>query len=266
MSDPKTSLSGTSRIAVGRSAGGGESTVQVLLIIGAESEQRVTLIDIGMGWLWDREDTASGKVGAAALRHCEGQSGRLKLVGLRVDDPAGDGGTGTARGVAHRPTARDVAHRPGDGALVVDGDRITGFVCTTRHSESLGWQYGLALVEDRLAERGRSLDLYESLGRRTARSTATVVPPHFYDPRGQRLRTAPEGRPRRSGEPPSQAAPAAHRRSPVRFDAVPSRTRHRAGWKVVLDYESDRAPADALRRARGEFDVRTIDEYRMSPA
>ncbi|WP_419938926.1 2Fe-2S iron-sulfur cluster-binding protein [Candidatus Palauibacter sp.] len=211
------------------------------VIIGTESEQRVTLIDIGMGWLWDRGDTASRKVGAVALRHCEEQPGRLKLVGLRVDDPADRDAGATGN--------RDVAQRPGDGALVVDGDRIAGFVCTTRHSETLGWQYGLALVEDRLAERGRSLDLYESLGRRTVRSTATVAPPHFYDPKGQRLRIAPEGRPGRSGEAPSQAAPAAHRRSPVRFDAVPARTQRRAGWNVVLDYESDRAPPDALRRA-----------------
>ncbi len=67
------------------------------VIIGTESEQRVTLLDIGMGWLWDREDTASGKVGAAALRHCEEQAGRLKLVGLRVDDPAGDAGGDRSR-------------------------------------------------------------------------------------------------------------------------------------------------------------------------
>ena len=211
------------------------------VIIGTESEQRVTLLDIGLGWLWDREDTASGKVGAAALRHCDGQAGRLKLVGLRIDNPAA--------GHARAGTARNLPHRPGDGALVVDGGRIAGFVCTTRHSETLGWQYGLALVEDRLAERGRSLDLYESLLRGTVRSTATVVPPHFYDPEGQRLRIAPEGRPPRSGEAPSQAAPAARRRSPVRFDAVPLRTQRRAGWDVVLDYESDRAPADALRQA-----------------
>ena len=234
------------------------------VIIGTESEQRVTLLDIGMGWLWDREDTASGKVGAAALRYCEGQSGRLKLVGLRVDDPAaGDPGAGTA------PAA---TRRPGDGALVVDGERIAGFVCTTRHSETLGWQYGLALVEDRLAERGRSLDLYESLGRRTVRSTATVVPPHFHDPKGTRLRTAPEGRPPRAGDASPQPAPAAHRRSPVRFGAAPARTERRAGWNVVLDYETDRAPTDALRQAclidlshRARWDVQHRDIRTVRP-
>ena len=233
------------------------------VIIGTESEQRVTLLDIGMGWLWDREDTASRKVGAVALRHCEGQDDRLKLVGLRIDDPA----TGDA-GVA----ARDVAHRPGDGALVVEGDRIAGFVCTTRYSETLGWQYGLALVEDRLAERGRSLDLYESLGRQTLRATATVVPPHFYDPNGQRLRIAPEGRRARANATTPATAPAAQRRSPVRFDAVPSRTERRAGWHVVLDYESDRTPATGMRQAclidlshRARWDVQHRDIRTVRP-
>ena len=137
------------------------------VIIGAESEQRVTLLDIGMSWLWDREDTASKKVGAPALRACDEQPGRMKLVGFRIDDPA---------------------PRPQDGALVVDGDDIGGFVCTTRYSEALGWQYGMALVNDHLAVSGGTLHIFEQLGRGATRCTATVVPPHFYDPDGERLR------------------------------------------------------------------------------
>ncbi|MDE0650522.1 MAG: glycine cleavage T protein (aminomethyl transferase), partial [Gammaproteobacteria bacterium] len=138
------------------------------IIIGAESEARVTLTDIGMGWMWDRKDTASKKVGAPALRACEKQPGRMKLVGFRVDE-----GQGTPR----------------DGALVVDGAEIVGYVCTTRRSEALGWQYGMALVSDGHAAKGGTLSLQEEQkpGER-ATFSATVTSPHFYDPRGTRLR------------------------------------------------------------------------------
>ena len=236
------------------------------VIIGTESEQRVTLLDIGMGWLWDREDTTSRKVGATALRYCEEQPGRLKLVGLRIDGVGGHAADRTG----------GAAYSPEDGAVVVDGDRIAGFVCTTRYSETLGWQYGLALVEDRLAERGRSLELYESLGKRTVRSTATVMPPHFHDPRGERLRIAPGGRLSRSDEAHPQAAPAAHRRSPVRFDAAPARTERRDGWNVVLDYESTDAGAtvppraglvDLSHRARWDCqgrDIQTVQPFGLT--
>ena len=139
------------------------------VIIGTESEQRVTLTDIGMGWMWDRDDTASKKVGAPALRACERQPGRLKLVGLRVEE-GGDA--------------------PEDGTLVVDGEKIVGYVCTTRSSEALGWQYGLALVHREHAFPGRRIHLCheETPGERVT-STAFVISPHFYDPRGQRLRS-----------------------------------------------------------------------------
>lgn len=138
------------------------------IIIGAESEARVTLTDIGMGWMWDRKDTASKKVGAPALRACEKQPGRMKLVGFRVDEGQGS---------------------PRDGALVVDGAEIVGYVCTTRRSEALGWQYGMALVCDGHAAKGATLSLQEEHkpGKR-ATFSATAIPPHFYDPRGTRLR------------------------------------------------------------------------------
>jgi len=154
------------------------------VIIGAESEQRVTLIDIGMGWLWDRDDTASKKVGAPALRACAEQPGRLKLVGLQVDDAAGSFGRGAAA--------------LADGAIVVGGDEIVGYVCTTRHSDALGYRYGLALVRDDFATEGMKIGLYQHAASQPAsrrgarlgptRFEATVVSPHFYDPKGERLR------------------------------------------------------------------------------
>jgi len=137
------------------------------VIIGAESEQRVTLLDIGMGWLWDQDDTESKKVGAPALRACFEQTGRMKLIGFLADGPD---------------------HRPKDGAIVVDGDDVAGFVCTTRYSEVLGSQFGMALVDERLAVEGEKIHLYENLGSGTKRCAVTVVRPHFYDPDGGRLR------------------------------------------------------------------------------
>ena len=138
------------------------------VIIGAESEQRVTLTDIGMGWMWDRDDTASKKVGAPALRACEQQPGRMKLVGFRVAEGQGF---------------------PRDGALVVGGTEIVGYVCTTRRSDTLGWQYGMALVRDEFAAKGGTIQLQqeEKPGKR-ATFSATVTSPHFYDPKGTRLR------------------------------------------------------------------------------
>lgn len=138
------------------------------VIIGAETEQRVTLLDLGLGFLWDREDVAHKKVGAPALRACAEQEGRLKLVGFRVDDA--------------------VAH-PQDGDIVYLGHEIVGYVCTTRISPSLGWQYGMALVREDQAEEGGTINIYEGLGRGETRCTATVVAPPFYDPAGERLRT-----------------------------------------------------------------------------
>jgi len=142
------------------------------IIIGTESEQRVTLLDIGMGWMWDRSDTESRKVGAPALRACADQTDRLKLVGLRLDDTAG----------------RKSPEGPADGALVTAREEILGYVCTTRYSESLGWRYALALVRDGRAERGTSVELFQDLGDGPRRFAAMVVPPHFYDPDGARLR------------------------------------------------------------------------------
>ena len=174
------------------------------IIIGAESEQRVTLTDIGMGFLWDREDTASRKVGAPALRACAKQPGRMKLVGLRVDEGsgshrgdvgAGSGGPsrwpskGPGKGSGGGP-ANGADQGPSDGAVIVADGEVVGYVCTTRRSETLGWQYGMALVREEHAVRGGRLNIYENMGSgRESTCTATVVAPHFYDPKGERLRS-----------------------------------------------------------------------------
>ena len=144
------------------------------VIIGAESEQRVTLTDIGMGWMWDRDDTASKKVGAPALRACERQSGRMKLVGFRVAE--GQGPPGDAPPLS-------------DGAVVIAAGEIVGYVCTTRRSDTLGWQYGMALVREEDAVKGGTIQLQqeEKPGKR-ATFSATVTSPHFHDPKGTRLR------------------------------------------------------------------------------
>ena len=137
------------------------------VIVGTESEQRVTLTDIGMGFLWARLDTASKKVGAPALHACVNQKGRMKLVGFKVGD---------------------TRVKPQDGDIIVDGEKIVGFVCTTRFSETLGWQYGMALVNDQHAVEGNEINLYQDLGKASDHYTAKVIPPHFYDPEGKRLR------------------------------------------------------------------------------
>ncbi len=135
------------------------------IIIGSESEQRTTLHDVGLGFLWDRSKTEANTVGAAALRHTENQEGRLKLVGFKMENSS-------------RPAK--------DGALIVD-NRIKGYVCIARYSFALNQSVGLALVDSSLAGEGTRLQIYEDEceGRHLY---ATVAPLPFYDPDGARMR------------------------------------------------------------------------------
>lgn len=135
------------------------------LIIGSESEQRTTLHDVGLGFLWDRNKSEAKTVGAVALRQTENQEGRFKLVGFKMEDPA-------------RP--------PKDGSIIVDS-RIRGYVCIARHSFTLKEPVGLALVEAQLAEEGTRLQIYEDECK-GQHIYATVVPTPFYDPEGKQLR------------------------------------------------------------------------------
>jgi sarcosine oxidase subunit alpha len=135
------------------------------LIIGSESEQRTTLHDVGLGFLWDRNKPGAKTVGAVALRQTENQVGRLKLVGFKLDNPE---------------------QVPRDGAIIVDS-KIRGRVCIARFSFTLKESIGMALVEDELAEKGAKLDIYEDgCDGQLIHATVTSMP--FYDPEGKRMR------------------------------------------------------------------------------
>ena len=137
------------------------------IIIGSESEQRTTLHDLGLTFLWHRHKPEAKTVGDAALRHTEKQAGRLKLVGFKMED------------------ASDLP--PRDGSPIVD-QRIRGYVCTARYSVALKEPVGLALVEDELAAEGSRLAIYED-GCEGRLIYAKVVKKPFYDPEGERLRS-----------------------------------------------------------------------------
>jgi len=136
------------------------------LIIGSESEQRTTLHDLGLGFLWHRHKPEAKTVGDAALRHTEHQTGRLKLVGFKMEDPS--------------------AKAPKDGSPIVD-EKIRGYVCTSRYSYTLEEPVGLALVEESLSAQGTRLGIYED-GCEGKLIHAVVKPPPFYDPKGENLR------------------------------------------------------------------------------
>ena len=135
------------------------------LIIGSESEQRTTLHDVGLGFLWDRNKPEAKTIGAVALRQTEKQEGRLKLVGFKMEDPA---------------------RAPKDGSIIVDS-AIRGYVCIARRSFTLQESVGLALVDAPLAREGTRLQIYEDECN-GQHLYAKVAPTPFYDPEGQRLR------------------------------------------------------------------------------
>lgn len=136
------------------------------VIAGLESEQRVNLLDLGMGLLWAKDDTASGKVGAPALRFTQDQPDRLKFVGFEIDVDQGI---------------------PDDGALVYQENTIEGFVCTCRFSSNLGRVIGLALVKEGLIKQG-TLNVYQNFRNNVQRFQARVAKTPFYDPKGLKVK------------------------------------------------------------------------------
>jgi sarcosine oxidase subunit alpha len=135
------------------------------IIIGAESEIRTTLHDVGLSFLWSRQKPEAKTVGAVALQRTEKQAGRLKLVGFKMENSS---------------------RAPKDGSIIVEND-IKGYVCTARHSVSLNESVGMALVDAPLAKEGRRLQIYEDECEGQL-LYANVVPTPFYDPEGTRLK------------------------------------------------------------------------------
>ena len=135
------------------------------LIIGSESEQRTTLHDVGLGFLWSRNKPEAKTVGAMALKQTEKQEGRLKLVGFKMENSS---------------------RVPRDGSIIVD-NAIRGSVCIARQSFTLNEFVGMALVDAPLAVEGTRLQIYED-GCGGQHLYATVVATPFYDPEGDRLK------------------------------------------------------------------------------
>jgi sarcosine oxidase subunit alpha len=135
------------------------------IILGQESEQRTNLLDVGLGFLFSRKKSDAKTVGAVALRQAEKDPGRLKLVGIRMEDD-------------DRPAR--------DGALIVDR-KVRGYVATMRKSFTTGQAVGMALVESQLADIGTRLEIFEDECN-GVRLYARVVKMPFYDPKGERMK------------------------------------------------------------------------------
>ena len=135
------------------------------IILGQESEQRTNLLDVGLGFLWDRTKSACKTVGAVALRQAEKDTNRFKLVGIRMEDD-------------DRPAR--------DGALIVD-TKVRGYVATMRKSFTTGEAVGMALVEKPLSDIGTRLEIFEDECN-GVRLYARVVKMPFYDPNGERMK------------------------------------------------------------------------------
>ena len=134
------------------------------IIIGQESESRVNLLDVGMGYVLAENDKENKKVGAYALKIAKNQVGRLKLVGFTVDEDA--------------RVLRD-------GAVIVARENdVIGHICSCRYSEALGKAFGLALVEDTWSQIGSTLECFEDGMEVKDRIKATVCKVPFYDPDG----------------------------------------------------------------------------------
>ncbi|MFO7886194.1 MAG: 2Fe-2S iron-sulfur cluster-binding protein [Desulfobacteraceae bacterium] len=135
------------------------------VILGSESEQRTNLLDIGLGFLWDRTKAEFKTVGAVALHQAKKDEKRLKLIGFKMEEGA---------------------PAPKEGALIVE-EKIKGYVCTARNSFALNEAVGMALVSADLSKTGTSLAFYEDECNGNLVYGKVVKMP-FYDPEGKRMK------------------------------------------------------------------------------
>jgi sarcosine oxidase subunit alpha len=108
------------------------------VIIGDDTELRTNLLDLGLGFLWDKNKKGTQTIGVAALNHTKDQSGRMKLIGFKMDDPS---------------------QIPPGGAIIVDS-KVRGYVTSSRYSAKLGQSIGMAIVQDSLARPENRLEIF----------------------------------------------------------------------------------------------------------
>ncbi len=108
------------------------------IIIGDDTELRTNLLDLGLGFLWDKNKTGTKTVGAPALHNAESQKGRMKLIGFKTNNPS---------------------QTPPAGAVIVDTE-VCGYVTSSRYSAKLKQSIGMALVEEKFAELGTPLKIF----------------------------------------------------------------------------------------------------------
>jgi sarcosine oxidase subunit alpha len=120
-------------------------------------------------WAWAFSGTAKKPMPGPSVpwpcARLKTMSGRLKLVGIRMEDDT-------------RPAR--------DGALIVDS-KVRGYVATMRKSFTTGEAIGMALVESQLADKGTRLEIFEDECN-GVRLYARVIDTPFYDPKGERMK------------------------------------------------------------------------------
>lgn len=138
------------------------------LSIGHEADGMATPDDLGLDWCVDRrKPDFIGKRGLALQAGSPGP--RRQLVGLLVDDPT-------------------ELLAEGAQILSIDGRSSVGFVTASVRSIVLSRTIALALLEDGRRRTGQPVRVTVTTDRGLTSTGARVVPPVFYDPRGERLR------------------------------------------------------------------------------